>query len=87
MNGEPDVWLNYKGDRREAFAAGAAGNANPYAMVGIETPFGTLFEAVDERRGPDTIWQWLWPFDAEYDPATDTTRVGFCYVRPGTVGP
>lgn len=80
---EPVAWVNYKGDVRAAFTAGAAGNANPYAMVAIETPFGTFFEPVDERRGPDTVWQWLWPVDVEYHEVTDTTRVGLSYVQPG----
>ena len=32
--------------------------------------------------GPNTLGEWLWPVTADYDPATDRTRVGLSYIRP-----
>lgn len=34
------------------------------------------------RKGPNTLGEWLWPVSADYDPETDTTRVGFSLMEP-----
>jgi hypothetical protein len=34
--------------------------------------------------GPNLMGEYLWPVVAEYDPETDTTRVGLSFIAPPT---
>ncbi len=40
---------------------------------------GDARHIVGEVKGPNTFGEFLTAVDAEYDPATDRTRVGFAY--------
>lgn len=39
---------------------------------------------IDPRRplGPNTLGEWLWPVETEYDPQTNRTRLGLSFIAP-----
>lgn len=37
---------------------------------------------IGQRMGPNTTGEYLWVVAAEYDAATDKTRLGFSYINP-----
>lgn len=39
----------------------------------------------DQAKGPNTLGEDLWPVQAIYNPATNSTRVGFSYIAPTLV--
>lgn len=76
---KPVVWLTYRGD--QTGITEAINNPVPAFMADLG-PLGVARMPMDTRRGPDTMGSTLWPVVAEYDSATDRTRVGFTYLPP-----
>jgi hypothetical protein len=40
---------------------------------------GNVVDSVGDVKGPNTLGEWLTAVGADYDPATDVTRVGFAF--------
>ena len=81
---QPLGWCTYRGDQRAILTPGA--NPVPTMLVPVATAFGEFHVTVGmlglTMRGPNTMGEALWPVCADYDPDTDTTRVGWSWQAP-----
>lgn len=70
----PDRWVTYPCDAR-----GILDPVNNPKMIGHPRDRLSVYET---GRGPNTTNEWLWPVEVHYDPANNTSRVGWSLAPP-----